>query len=113
MGSILVLAGWCLPQFWVGELYALLAATTCLNAVTSIRVLFSPAGMVNGVVTAGSDAVTLQEVSKVIPSCAWATIWMLLAFYMTTIGICFTIETKENNTQAQEQFRAEEMAELT
>ena len=34
MGSILVLAGWCLPQFWVGELYALLASTTCLNAIT-------------------------------------------------------------------------------
>ena len=113
MGSILVLAGWCLPQFWVGELYALLASTTCLNAITSVRVLYSTNGMVNGVVTAGSDSVTMEEVSKVIPSWAWATIWMLVAFYMTTIGICFTIETKENNTHAQEQFRAEEMAELT
>lgn len=80
---------------------------------SSIRVLYSTNGMVNGVVTAGSDSVTMQEVSKVIPSWAWATIWMILAFNMTTIGICFTIETKENNTQAQEQFRAEEMAELT
>ena len=80
---------------------------------SSIRVLYSTTGMVNGVVTAGSDAITMQEVSKVIPSWAWATIWMLSAFYMTTIGICFTIETKENNTQAQEQFRAEEMTELT
>ena len=69
--------------------------------------------MVNGVVTAGSDAVSMQAISKVIPSWAWATIWMLLALYMTTIGICFTIETKENNTQTQEQFQAEEMTELT
>ena len=81
---------------------------------SSIRVLYSTTGMVNGVVTAGSDAVTMQEVSKVwMPSWAWATIWMIFAFYMTTIGICFTIETKENNTQAQEQFRAEETTELT
>jgi hypothetical protein len=40
MGILLMIAGWKLPSFWVGELYTLLAVTTCLNAISSIRMLY-------------------------------------------------------------------------
>ena len=59
IGLSLTGAGWYLPGFWVKELYALIAATTCLNAITSVRVLFMVTESNIGGVTNSSDAMLL------------------------------------------------------
>ena len=107
IGLALVLAGWKLPTFWIGELYALLAATTCLNAITSIRVLFFVTEATIGGVVRSSDATTMQSITK-LPYWAWATAWMILAFWMTGLGIFITFETKDKDIEALEEFRGEE-----
>lgn len=61
MGLGLTVAGWRAPPFWIGELYALIAATTCLNAITSVRVLFFVTESSVGGVTNASDAMTMQN----------------------------------------------------
>lgn len=110
MGVILVVAGWALPPFWVGELFALLAATACLNAITSIRVLFFVTEASIGGEVRSSDATTMQNITK-IPSWGWASAWMALAFWMTAMGVFVTIETreKEGGTREElEEFRGED-----
>mmetsp|Transcript_20466 Transcript_20466/g.43917 ORF Transcript_20466/g.43917 Transcript_20466/m.43917 type:complete len:297 (+) Transcript_20466:142-1032(+) len=109
MGTLLVFSGWRLPPFWVGELYALLAATTCLNAITSIRVLFFVTEATIGGVVRTSDATAMQNVTK-IHSWIWASIWMVLAFWMTALGILITVETKEKGRSREvlEEFRGED-----
>lgn len=93
LGAFLVAAGWRLPPFWVGEVYALLAATTCLNAITSIRVLFFVTTTEVGGVVRESDATTMQSIT-LIHSWIWASAWMALAFWMTCMGIFITFEPK-------------------
>mmetsp|Transcript_25305 Transcript_25305/g.54459 ORF Transcript_25305/g.54459 Transcript_25305/m.54459 type:complete len:297 (-) Transcript_25305:440-1330(-) len=109
MGVLLVIAGWRLPPFWVGELYALLAATACLNAITSIRVLFFVTEANIGGVVRSSDANTMQNITK-IPSYGWASAWMALAFWMTAMGVFVTFETreKEGSREELEEFRGED-----
>jgi len=108
IGLLLVAAGWRLPPFWVGELYALLALTTCLNAITSIQVLFFVAEANIGGVVRMSDATTMQSITK-IHYWVWASIWMILAFWMTAMGIFITFETKESQSSEElEEFRGTE-----
>lgn len=95
MGVLMSFAGFYLSPFWVGELYALLAATTCLNAITSIRVLFFVTESSIGGVNQSSDAMTMQDVTK-IPYQVWALTWMVFAFWMTAMGVFIVLETKEN-----------------
>ena len=94
MGLGLVVAGWYLPPFWIGELYALIAATTCLNAITSVRVLFFVTESNIGGVASTSDAMTMQNITK-IHYYVWASIWMALALWMTTMGIFINFETRQ------------------
>ena len=101
MGLSLVVAGWYLPPFWIGELYALIAATTCLNAITSVRVLFFVTESNIGGVTNTSDAMTMQNVTK-IPYYVWASIWMVLALWMTTMGIFINFETPQKQQQSSD-----------
>mmetsp|Transcript_8944 Transcript_8944/g.20556 ORF Transcript_8944/g.20556 Transcript_8944/m.20556 type:complete len:291 (+) Transcript_8944:286-1158(+) len=96
MGFLLLILGWKLPPFWVGELFALLASTTCLNAITSIRVLFFVSEAQIGGVVRSSDAVTMQEVTA-IHAHVWAGIWLLLSLWATTMGINVTFETASNH----------------
>jgi hypothetical protein len=86
MGILLLAAGWRLSSFWIGELYALLAATTCLNAITSIRVLFFITEANIGGVAQSSDAVAMQDATKIY-AWIWASVWMVLAFWMTAMGV--------------------------
>ena len=86
MGILLLAAGWRLSSFWIGELYALLAATTCLNAITSIRVLFFITEANIGGVVQSSDAVAMQDATKIY-AWIWASVWMVLAFWMTAMGV--------------------------
>ncbi|KAL7529632.1 hypothetical protein ACHAXR_003062 [Thalassiosira sp. AJA248-18] len=101
LGLLLVIAGWRLPPFWVGELFALLAATACLNAITSIRVLFFVTEASIGGVIRSSDATTMQSITK-IHSWVWASAWMALAFWMTLMGVFITFEAKENGGSREE-----------
>ena len=94
MGLSLIVAGRCLPPFWIGELYALIAATTCLNAITSVRVLFFVTESNIGGVTSTSDAMTMQNVTK-IPYYVWSSLWMALALWMTAMGIFINFETQQ------------------
>jgi len=98
MGILLLAAGWRLSSFWIGELYALLAATTCLNAITSIRVLFFITEANIGGVVQSSDAVAMQDATK-IHAWIWASVWMVLAFWMTAMGVFITFETKVNDSR--------------
>mmetsp|Transcript_3747 Transcript_3747/g.5514 ORF Transcript_3747/g.5514 Transcript_3747/m.5514 type:complete len:315 (-) Transcript_3747:274-1218(-) len=91
LGLCLVLGGWKAPPFFVKELYALLASTCCLNAITSIQALFMVSTREIGGQVRSSDAHTMQELFLV-PSVLWAVIWMLLAFFMTVIGIVFVLD---------------------
>lgn len=108
MGIILVVAGWRFPPFWVGEIYALLAATTCLNAITSIHVLFFVSEADIGGTVRSTDATTMQDVTK-IHSYIWASMWMGLAFWMSLMGIYITFETREKDPrESLEEFRGED-----
>lgn len=108
MGITLALAGWRLPPFWAGELFALLGATTCLNAITSIRVLFFVSEATIGGVLRSSDATSMQNITK-IHSWIWASMWMMLAFWMTAMGIFITVDTKrkESDIETLDDFQGE------
>jgi hypothetical protein len=49
----------------------------------------------------------MQSITK-LPYWAWATAWMILAFWMTGLGIFITFETKDKDIEALEEFRGEE-----
>lgn len=98
MGILLVVAGWRLPSFWVGELYTLLAATTCLNAISSIRILYFVTESNIGGVVRYSDATSMQSITKV-HAWIWASVWLLLAFWMTFMGVFVTIESHEKGSR--------------
>jgi len=98
MAILLMIAGWKLPSFWVGELYTLLAVTTCLNAISSIRMLyFVTESSIEGVARS-SDATVMQNITK-IHAWIWASAWLVLACWMTAMGVFITIETNEKDSQ--------------
>jgi hypothetical protein len=66
------------PAEWSGRLYTFLAVTCCLNAITSIRVLFGSNLVVAGKPAGSSDAQTVAE-ALFLPAPVWAASWMLLA----------------------------------
>jgi len=109
MMGLLLIATWKLPPFWVGELFALLAATTCLNSITSIHVLFFVSEQSIGGVVRSSDATAMQEVTR-INSQVWATLWMVLSFFCTLIGIFCTFETleRDDNVETRGEFQDED-----
>ena len=102
MGIILLLCGWKASDFWVSELYATLAATTCLNAITSIRVLYSPGSATVGGVVSTTDASAMQN-ATLIPYWVWATIWLLLASICTIIGVIVVLEPPPDTTRFEQQ----------
>ena len=64
-----------------GRLYAFLAVTCCLNAITSIRVLFGDHLVVGGKPAGSSDAHTVAD-ALFLPAPVWASAWMILAFML-------------------------------
>ncbi len=66
---------------WAGRLYTFLAVTCCLNAITSIRVLFGSNLVVAGKPAGASDAQTVAD-ALFLPAPVWAASWMLLAFIL-------------------------------
>lgn len=86
MGLLLLAAGLRLSEAAAGFLFAFLASATCLNALTSIRTLFSANLIVNGQVVERSDAVTVAQ-ALLLPSWLWASLWLLLAVVATLGGL--------------------------
>lgn len=86
MAVVLLLCAWKLKARLVAYLYSFLAATCSFNAFTSIKQLFAPGqGYVNGQ-PVYSDAHTVAEYAGG-TYVMWATIWMVFAIIMSTIGI--------------------------
>eukprot|EP00547_Thalassionema_nitzschioides_P011212 CAMPEP_0194259414 /NCGR_PEP_ID=MMETSP0158-20130606/43532_1 /TAXON_ID=33649 /ORGANISM="Thalassionema nitzschioides, Strain L26-B" /LENGTH=218 /DNA_ID=CAMNT_0038999203 /DNA_START=316 /DNA_END=972 /DNA_ORIENTATION=+ len=90
MGLVLILIGCKLSSFWAGEIYALVASTCCLNAITSIEVLFGTTSQTIGGVIQESDAVTVAK-QLMLPYWIWATIWLCLALFMTVLGLMLVV----------------------
>ena len=91
MGLVIIVCGWKLKAKWVGYLYSFLAATCSFNAITTIKQLFAPGqGYVNGD-PVYSDAHTVAEYAGG-TYVMWATLWMIFAIIMSSIGIMFALD---------------------
>ena len=88
IAAALIGAGLKLPERWSGQVYALLAATCCLNAFTSLQVLFSGANLTVGGQPASSDAHSVAELLW-LPHWFWAGLWMLFGAVMVALGLRF------------------------
>jgi hypothetical protein len=71
---------------WSGRLYTFLAVTCCLNAITSIRVLFGKNLVVGGKPVGSSDAHTVAD-ALFLPAPVWAAGWMALAFILVGLAL--------------------------
>lgn len=91
MAVVIMLLAWKLQARFVAYLYSFLAATCSFNAITSIKHLFAPGqGYVNGE-PVYSDAHTVAEYAGG-TYIMWATIWMIFAVIMSTIGLVFALD---------------------
>ncbi len=93
IGALLLGAGLKAMDEWADGLFALLAATCSLNAITSIQALFSSNLVVNGQPAGASDATAVAH-ALLLPSAFWAALWLVLALAMTGIGLRFPIRGK-------------------
>jgi polyferredoxin len=91
MGLVLLLCGWMLPSNRMRDVYALLAATCCLNAILSIHYLFAAGTVYVGGEARDSDA---QAVASVVGLSywVWALLWFIFAFVMTFIGLVCALD---------------------
>jgi Peptidase M50B-like len=93
-GVFLLVAAWQLPAVWLDNLYNFLAVTCCLNAFETIQDLFSASqGYVNGQ-QMSSDAHTVAEIWG-LHYLFWATLWLLMSFAATFIGIVCARDARE------------------
>lgn len=90
IGTLLLLAGLKTADELGELLFALLAATCSLNAITSIQVLYSSNLVVNGKPSGGSDATSVAD-ALLLPSWIWATTWLVLALVVTLVGLRFPL----------------------
>eukprot|EP00539_Tryblionella_compressa_P008390 CAMPEP_0178763448 /NCGR_PEP_ID=MMETSP0744-20121128/17171_1 /TAXON_ID=913974 /ORGANISM="Nitzschia punctata, Strain CCMP561" /LENGTH=350 /DNA_ID=CAMNT_0020418373 /DNA_START=123 /DNA_END=1175 /DNA_ORIENTATION=- len=90
IGFFLLLCGWKLPSAWMRALYTVVAVTTSMNAIASVRALYGPTQTINGE-DAISDAHAMAEMINGTSSWMWATIWLLLGILFTFLGIVFAI----------------------
>jgi len=90
MGLVLIVLGLKLPSQRLRDLFVLLAATCSLNVITSIHNLFGNDCYINGE-PSYTDAHTMSE-KVFLPYWFWASVWMIYALFMTSIGFFFAIE---------------------
>ncbi len=86
IGAALLTAGLRLPTSAAGSLYTLLAASTSLNAITSVRGLFGTVQLINGEAAGSTDARTMGEL-LLLPWWSWASAWLVLALVCTASGL--------------------------
>lgn len=89
LGVLLALGAWKLSSFWMRNLYVLLAVTTALNGITSIKALFGSNQQVNGQ-DMQSDATVMAEL-KGGTHTMWALIWLFLGIVLAFFGLVFAI----------------------
>jgi len=90
IGAALLAAGLKAKEEWADLLFAFLAATCSLNAITSIRALFGSALIVNGQNIGRSDATAVAD-ALLLPSWFWASSWLVLAVVLTGVGLRFPL----------------------
>eukprot|EP00934_Nitzschia_sp_Nitz4_P001083 Nitzschia sp. Nitz4//scaffold37_size175936//158670//159656//NITZ4_002067-RA/size175936-processed-gene-0.234-mRNA-1//-1//CDS//3329549851//1083//frame0 len=94
-GLSLVFLGWRLPAHFLDQLYNFLAATCCLNAISSIQDLFATSDYyVGGQVVTTSDAHTVAEKWGMTYR-FWAITWLWMSFLFTVVGILFALDAKK------------------
>ncbi len=87
MGGLLLFAGIKLNRENSALLYAFLAAACCLNAFTSIQVLFKGATLrVAGEAVSHSDAHSVAD-ALFLPSWFWAGLWLVLSVGLVGLGL--------------------------
>uniref|UniRef100_A0A7S3PUK6 Uncharacterized protein n=1 Tax=Chaetoceros debilis TaxID=122233 RepID=A0A7S3PUK6_9STRA len=101
MGLVFLICGWRLSSFWAGELFALIAASISMNAITSIDVLFGTTSQTIGGEVRSSDAVSVAE-QLFLPYWVWASLWFLLALFMTALGLVCVVENGGGNSSQEE-----------
>ncbi len=86
VGFSLVAAGLGLPPATSAALYTFMAATCCLNAVTSVRELFGRGAVVVGGRPMLTDA---QKVADLLglPYWFWATLWLATSLLLVAVGV--------------------------
>jgi len=89
MGVFFGLAAWKLSAGRIRDLYTCIAATTVLNALTSVKVLFGSNFVVNGQ-ESRTDAHSMADImggSRFV----WATLWLAMAVLLSVVGLIFAI----------------------
>ena len=94
IGGLLLAAGLKAKDELSDLLFAFLAATCSLNAITSIRTLFSSNLVVNGESVGRSDATSVAD-ALLLPSWFWAALWLVLALVVTGIGLRFPLGKRD------------------
>jgi len=90
LGGLLAWAAVKLSSPRLRDLFVCVAVTTCLNAITSVRVLFGSSFQVNGE-DHETDAHSMADLNSGTSSWMWATVWLCLALFCTAVGILFAI----------------------
>ena len=86
LGLILTASGWFLPADISGGVYAFLASACCLNAITSIQILFGATLVVDGKPAGGSDAHTVADV-LFLPYWFWASLWIVFGLAIMLLAL--------------------------
>jgi hypothetical protein len=82
VGGALIVAARTLGRESAAWLFTFLAATSCLNALLSIKTLFASQLVVAGRAVATSDAHAVAS-ALFLPHWFWAVVWLLLAIALT------------------------------
>ncbi|HEV8321384.1 MAG TPA: M50 family metallopeptidase [Myxococcota bacterium] len=93
IGAALAAAGVKLKEELSGWLFSFVAATCCLNAVTSIQVLFGSNLVVNGAPSGGSDAHSVAD-ALLLPYWFWASLWLVTSVALMLVALRFTLPGK-------------------
>ena len=93
LGIALATSGWSLSRGVSGWLYTFVAATCCLNAITSIQVLFSANLVVNGQSAGGSDAHSVAD-ALWLPYWFWASLWIAFGLLVMYLGLRHALPAK-------------------
>jgi hypothetical protein len=86
VGVLLILAGSLLERSLTRWLFVFLATTCCLNALLSLRVLFSRRMVVGGRLVGSSDAHAVAD-ALLLPSWFWASCWLLIAIGLLVLAL--------------------------
>jgi len=96
MGLSFIVCGCILSNYRIREFYAIVSATWCLNAITSINELFGSDTILIGGVPHQSDAEAIR-MHFLNPFGLLVWTWLLQSFVMTFIALFVVLEKSSNN----------------